>query len=451
MSEANKPCCLVLMPFDKRKDCTGREIDFEAVYRRLVVPAVEAAGLQAVRGDEGRTGGLGRRLLERLALFEYVLADLSAASPTVFYTLGIRHASQPRKTVLIHAASRAQLPFDAQALGAVSYRVSPQGHPEYEAKYRTVITDALKKGDSGAADSPLFRQLPGYPNLDRGARLKAAEAEAGLEQGVKQSLLEARSRGGGAVRAVEASLGNLAEVEPGVVLELFFGYREAQWWNEMTALVPRMAPVLAGTLLVQEQLALALNRMGKGAEAERVLRDLLARRGPSATTYGKLGRVLKYQWEKAAEKGDKALAKELLDKAATAYWKGFEADWRDTYSGVNAVTLMELKQPADPRRREILPVVHYAVEQRIRSGAADYWDYATLLELAVLACDEAKAAGALGQCLARVRESWEAQTTAKKLRLIREARLGRGADCPVWADNAVEELLKAAARWTARP
>ena len=141
----------------------------------------------------------------------------------------------------------------------------------------------------------------------------------------------------------------------------------------------------------------------------------------------------------------------MLDKAAAAYLKGFEADWRDTYSGVNAVTLMELKQPADPRRREILPVVHYAVEQRIRAGAADYWDYATLLELAVLACDETKGIGALGQSLARVRDAWEPQTTAKKLRLIREARLGRGAECPVWADNAVEELLKAAARGTARP
>lgn len=450
MSETARPLCLILMPFEKRKDCTGRVIDFEAVYRRLVVPAVEAAGLQPVRGDEGRTGGLDRHLLERLAVFDYVLADLTTASPTVFYTLGIRHALRPGKTTLIHAASRAQLPFDAQALGAVSYRVSAQGQPEYEAKYRTVIVQALKR-DRGGADSPLFQQVPDYPHLDRDAKLQEAEREVSFESQIKKRLGEARAQGGEAVREVEAALGNLAEAEPGTVLELFFAYRDAKWWNEMTALVPRMSPMLANTVLVQEQFAVAMNRMGLGAEAERVLRDLLARRGPSAATYGKLGRVLKDQWERAEEKGDKALAKELLEKAATAYLKGFEADWRDTYSGVNAVTLMELKKPADPRRREILPVVHYALEQRVRSGAADYWDYATLLELAVLACDESKAIGALGQCLARVREAWEPQTTARKLRLIREARLARGAECPVWADNAVEELLKAAARWTTRP
>lgn len=451
MSEQNKPLCLILIPFDKRKDCTGRVIDFEAVYRRLVVPAVEAAGLQPVRGDEGRTGGIDRHQLERLAVCDFVLADLTTANPAVFYNLGIRHALQAKTTVLIHAASRAQLPFDAQALGAVSYRVNPQGQPEYEGKFRTVIAEALKKGASRPVDSPVYSELAGFPDFDRDSRLQEASGQVALENEVLKRLKEARSQGGDAVRVVEASLGSLAEAEPGVVLEIFFAYRDAMWWSEMTALVPRMSPMLAATVLVQEQLALALNRMGKGMEAERVLRDLLARRGPSATTYGKLGRVLKDQWEKAEEKGDKALAKDLLEKASTAYLKGFEADWRDTYSGVNAVTLMELKQPADPRRREILPVVHYAVEQRIRSGAADYWDYATLLELAVLACDEAKGIGALGQCLARVREAWEAQTTAKKLRLIREARLGRGAECPDWADNAVEELLKAAARWTARP
>lgn len=134
-----------------------------------------------------------------------------------------------------------------------------------------------------------------------------------------------------------------------------------------------------------------------------------------------------------------------------AYLKGFESDWRDAYPGVNAVTLMELKEPADPRRREILPVVQYAVEQRIKSGAADYWDYATLLELAVLSRDEAKGAWALGHSLARVRESWEPETTARNLRLIREARQRREAESPAWAEKAEAELLKAAARGTARP
>ena len=41
---------------------------------------------------------------------------------------------------------------------------------------------------------------------------------------------------------------------------------------------------------VQEQLALALNRTKRGEKAERVLLNLIARRGPSSETYGILGR-----------------------------------------------------------------------------------------------------------------------------------------------------------------
>ena len=71
--------------------------------------------------------------------------------------------------------------------------------------------------------------------------------------------------------------------------------------------------------------------------------------------------------------------------------RGFEADWRDAYPGINAVTLMELCDPPDPRQQQLLPVVAYAVERRIAAGKPDYWDHATRLELAVLARDEAKA------------------------------------------------------------
>jgi uncharacterized protein DUF4071 len=66
------------------------------------------------------------------------------------------------------------------------------------------------------------------------------------------------------------------------------------------------------------------------------------------------------------------------------------------------------------------------VKRRIASGKADYWDYATLLELAVIAGDEVAAGDALGNALAAVREAWEPETTERNLRLIRESRERRG-------------------------
>jgi hypothetical protein len=200
-----------------------------------------------------------------------------------------------------------------------------------------------------------------------------------------------------------------------------------------------MAPPLAATVMVQEQLALALNRDGQSEQAEQVLKDLLHRRGPSSETYGILGRVYKDRWERASKAGDKFRAKGMLDKAIGAYLKGFEADWRDAYPGVNAVTLMELKDQPDPRREKLIPVVAYAVEQRIATGKPDYWDHATLLELAVLAKDEDKAMAALSDSLAAVRESWEPETTARNLRLIREARERRD-EVLVWTNTVENEL-----------
>ena len=91
---------------------------------------------------------------------------------------------------------------------------------------------------------------------------------------------------------------------------------------------------------------------------------------------------------------------------------------------------MELKDPPDGRRQKIIPVVTYAVERRIAAGTPDYWDHATLLELAVLGWDEAAASEALANAAAVVRETWEPETTARNLRLIREARERRREDLP---------------------
>ena len=103
---------------------------------------------------------------------------------------------------------------------------------------------------------------------------------------------------------MEGGLGDLATQEMGVVIDLFLSYRAVKAWQEMIELVERMAPPLAATVMVHEQLALALNRAGRGDEAERVLLDLFEKRGPSSETYGILGRVYKDRWEAASRRGE---------------------------------------------------------------------------------------------------------------------------------------------------
>jgi hypothetical protein len=83
--------------------------------------------------------------------------------------------------------------------------------------------------------------------------------------------------------------------------------------------------------------------------------------------------------------------------------------------------------------------------QRLKGSKPDYWDYATLLELAVLDGDQQASRKCLGDALTRVRESWEPETTANNLKLIREARRERGAAEP-WLDAVIDSLAAAKPR-----
>jgi tetratricopeptide (TPR) repeat protein len=282
--------------------------------------------------------------------------------------------------------------------------------------------------------------LEGYPDIKR-LKTDVFRERIDYSVEVKNRLAEARRGGLEAIRAIEAGLPRIADLESSVVIDLFLSYRAVNGWAEMIALVEKMPRPLSETILVREQLALALNRAGKGEEAERVLLELIEHRGASSETCGILGRVYKDRWEAAAKAGSSVLARGLLDKAIAAYLKGFESDWRDAYPGINAVTLMTLREPSDRRKNELIPIVTYAAKRRIASSKPDYWDYATLLELAVIAEDEAAAGNALGDALAAVREAWEPETTVRNLRLIREARERQGIAKP-WMVEVEKELGK---------
>lgn len=323
----------------------------------------------------------------------------------------------------------------------------PSGQPssgdgplqDFDAAYAELIQPAVLAAGLepvrplGALAESLFNQarltqvLDNFPGIQR-LKTDVFRERVQYAQDIRDKLAAARGSGVAAVAALEQELGDIGQADAAVVLDLFLSYRAVKAWPAMIALVSRMAPALAATVLVREQLAFALNRAGHGEEAEALLQTLIAERGPSSETCALLGRVYKDRWDAAVRQGDADLARGLLEQAIAAYLQGFEADWRDAYPGINAVTLMELRDAPDPRQAALLPVVRYAVERRITGGAADYWDHATRLELAALARDEAGMAAALAAALAHAHETWEPETTARNLRLIAEARRARGAE-----------------------
>jgi hypothetical protein len=442
-----KPLCFVLMPFGQKPGAGGAMIDFDAVYHDLIKPAIDAAGLMPLRADEEQAGGIIHKpMFERLILCDYAIADLTTANANVFYELGVRHAVKPATTVLLFAADGTRLPFDVAPLRSLPYQLGSDGKPADAAEDTAKLTKLLAKIKQGDVDSPVYQLVEGFPDIQH-IKTDVFRDQVEYSVRIKDELTAARKLKGkaraAAIRKIEQGLGPLDRAEAGVLIDLLLSYRAVGEWKEMIRLAGAMPEPLQRSTLVQEQLAFALNRAHDSEKAEQVLLDLTRTRGPSSETYGLLGRVYKDRWEAAVKEGDKILARGLLDKAIEAYLAGFQTDWRDAYPGVNAATLMTLRTPPDARLGELLPVVRYAVERKIASGKPDYWDHATMLELAVLAKDESGATDALAKALPVIREPFEPETTARNLRLLHEAREARGEDLP-WSAKIEEELNRRA-------
>lgn len=437
--EAARPLCFVLMPFGVRPDAQGTLIDFDRIYAQLLEPAVRQAGMSPIRGDEEQLGGLiHKAIFERLILCDYAVADLTCANPNVLYELGVRHGIRPRTTVSVFAKD-SRLPFDVAPLRGVPYSLSA-GKPDAAATDIERIASALVATTLEAPDSPVFQLVTDLPPPDL-AHLKTDvfRDQALRVEGVKAELAQARKAGSlEAVDAMRDRLGAIDTLEAGIAIDLMLSYRAVGAWDAMVEVIESFAPPLARSLLVREQLGMALNRAGRSEEAERVLNAVIAENGPNSESYGLLGRVYKDRWDQAVAAGKQLVAEGFLRQAIEAYRKGFEADWRDPYPGVNAVTLMEFTDPPDPQQAELLPVVRYSVQRRL-SASPDYWNHATLLELAVLARDRDAARRHAADALTSVQEPWQLETTARNLSLIKQARLGRGEESD-WLDEILEAL-----------
>jgi tetratricopeptide (TPR) repeat protein len=440
-----KPLCFVLMPFGKKTDSAGRFVDFDEVYKQLIVAAVQAADMDPIRADEEQVGGwIHKPMFERLMLCDYAVADITGANPNVYYELGIRHAVRPRSTIILFA-SGTPLPFDVAPLRAMAYQINAAGIPTNPDQDAVAIAARLRNSRQDLSDdSPLFQLVDGMARIEVDhSKTDVFRERVDYSNEFKRRLEVARAANIDAVRAIAQSgdLANLSDVEAGIVVDLFLSFRDLKAYQDMVDLYARMPAPLQRTQMVREQLGLALNRLGKSEEAERVLLGVIEKYGASSETNGLLGRIYKDRWEAAKNSGQTLEARGLLKRALAAYLVGFEADWRDCYPGINAITLMEMMEPPSPAQADLIPVVRYAALRRIRNNG-DYWDHATLLELEILCRNRGAAEDAAAFALAVARYGWELETTAKNVRLIRETRQQRGEDV-AWIQELETQLSEA--------
>ena len=433
--------CFVDMPFGKKTDpASGVEIDFDDIYQKAIKPAIADAGLDPLRGDEERTGGIIHApMFARLLLAEFVVADLTLANPNVFYELGIRHAARPFTTVPIFASIRA-LPFDVGMVRAIGYSLD-KGHLDdaEAARLKAAIQARLQAAIDGPAakDSPLFQLIPQFPGIDLPHEVtEAFQERVKHEEAFREILAEARAKLSNeekktALLEVQRSLGNLKASQPGVLVDLLLSLRDISAWDEMVQLCEAFPDYLQSYILVRQQWALALNRRNRAADRDRAIRmlsQLLKERGPDPETLGILGRIHKDRYRELKREGN-IMASAALDDAIGAYVRGFESDPRDYYPGVNAVNLLVEKGDLKEADR-LTPMVSFAVARRGGAASSDYWDLASVLELAAIGNDWESAARVLPKVLAAAGTSWRAKTTLDNLVLLKQARERTGLILP---------------------
>lgn len=450
-----RPICFVLMPFGTKQDENHRTINFDTVFTAIIEPAVTAAGMDCIRADAETVGGIIHKpMFERLWFCEFAVADLTTANANVFYELGVRHALRPFTTVLI-SAQGSPLPFD---LGPVrrahAYHLDDAGSPTMTHNDVAALTEQLRAVSSSvkrSIDSPVYQLLAGLgdwqaPDPDEVDAFhdRMAQVEE-LRQQLHAASDTAEYAGTEAAKveliSFESRLGKLEATTLGLAAELLLAYRGVEAYEEMIALVARLPEQMSRLPMIREQYALALNRSGDPSKAIRVLGTLIRERGPSSETCGILGRVHKDRWEAELTAGRTAAAEGHLERAIDTYVQGFEVDWRDYYPGINAVELMTLRDPDDPRIATLLPVVRYSAERAVEASP-DYWGQATMLELAILANDVDDAQRRLGRALAASHDQMMIASTTASLRRVLAAKRQVGDDMS-WLEAIVDQLSAA--------
>jgi tetratricopeptide (TPR) repeat protein len=391
----------VIMPFGRKNVPDGAEIDFDAVYARLLAPAVKAAGLQPHRADAERRGGsIHADMFQELLLAEFVVADLTVDNPNVWYEIGVRHALRASGAVLTYAL-RDHLPFDIagqrmQRYTLLNGELDP-AKVDTECKALTEMITATLGDWRGRRSSPVYQQLPNLtePNWKCLKVGKVNEFWQGLEDWESRIEIASRKQRPGDILV-------LADETPNRALEFEALRKAARSLMQLNRpgcalIVTEQARVLDPDDVEARQIeAIVLGRLHRFEEARELLRRLSEQR-KDGETLGLLARTWKDEWTRfwnahPQRKVDPfAAARDtaaILRSAVEAYFEAFRTAPADYYPGINAVTLGRLWEHVTGRQSKLdLTMVSAGVSWATDCALArskDFWALATRAELALV-------------------------------------------------------------------
>src|SRR5438477_7444845 len=114
-------------------------------YEKVYKPAIEKAGLKAVRAD-AEIFGAGKimdQVWSGIRAAKVLVAELTTKNPNVFYELGLAHALE--KPVILVSSNQEDVPFDLRHIRVILY---DQADPFWGQKLIDKVADNIKSAIS---------------------------------------------------------------------------------------------------------------------------------------------------------------------------------------------------------------------------------------------------------------------------------------------------------------
>ena len=159
--------CFVVIGFGMKTDySTGRTLNLDLTYTKLIKPAFDRVGIRCFRAiDVNVTGSIDKLMYNWIYQADFVIADLSTMNANVFYELGVRHAQRPTTTLIMAENGLfKKLPFDLSHTIIYGYEHLGEDIADKEAeRFVDLLSGQVQKllDNPGTEDSPVYVYMPG--------------------------------------------------------------------------------------------------------------------------------------------------------------------------------------------------------------------------------------------------------------------------------------------------
>jgi hypothetical protein len=327
----------IIRPFGSKPDHTGAVVDFDAVERDLIEPALVKLGYEGRTTKEiAKAGNIREDMFRLLVTADLVIADISIHNANVFYELGIRHGLRDKRTFLVRCKADEPV-FDLQTDRYLPYdRADPAGSlPD--------LVEALRQTrDAQTKDSPVFLLLPSLAVQERSLFLMVPQDFA---EDVQRAKVE---KSAGDLRLLAEEVGGFEWESEGLRVvgraQFDLGAHEGGkvTWEKLRELEPN-------DLEANTSLGTIFQKLGDLARSDEAIQRALAGKDecpqPRAELRALLGRNAKARWlaewqsKPEAERRETALRSPFLHESAKVYAAGFDEDLNHFYSGLNALAM----------------------------------------------------------------------------------------------------------------